>query len=329
MMQCRRSEVNRKDKNNQKIESLRMRLMELQSDSTKNPFKKARNNKEISNIQSEIERLSREDNQKPVILWIVGFAAVLAIIITVMAIRENSEKATKSNSEASIVTSSDNTVDTATDTAKTEKTVDYKVESFELAPNNDYSIMYSRDERFFTVYAYPAGISASDFKIECNWEDYIKISDVKATDKTDKSEISFKVSIDPSILKHSSDATAMITLTSNKSNVESEEIFFPMQGVEISDAEDLTIKIGDTQTATFKVIPASLPLDELKIGMNAYVGNIEAEIVDSEQDFANNCQYVHVDILVTGKHNGLSTGYVNLNDMYQLRGGTCDFLIVE
>lgn len=321
--------ANKREQNNQRIESSRLRLMELQSDITRNPIKKVRNKKEIKSINTEIERFSKERSQHLFVLGAVIFVVASTVILAVMAIRGDSQKEAKSSTGDSNVTVTDKVAEPNSDVEKSEKKDEYSVERFELAQGNDYSTMHSRDERVFSIYAYPAGITVDDFKIVRNWEEYINISDVNVKDKGDKSEISFKVSMNPSILKKSTAARAMIALIANTESIESEKMLFPIQAVEISDAEDLTIKIGSTQTATFKVVPASLPLEELKIEMNAYVGNIEAKIVDSERDYTNNCQYVHVEILVTGKHNGLSTGYVNLSDIYQLTGGQSSFNIVE
>lgn len=203
------------------------------------------------------------------------------------------------------------------------------VEKFVSSPNNDTSTMYSRDERVFSFLAYPSGRTEDDFTIDYNWPEYLSVSDINLVDKDDATEITFKITLDPSILEKSSDTLSMITLESSDGRVSSEELCFKMQGTEISDAEPLTLKINEPQIATFKVVPASLPLEELQIGMNAYVSNLKAEIIDSEIDEENNCQYVHVEILANGKHNGMSSGSVNLNDIYQYRGGTCDLTIVE
>lgn len=204
-----------------------------------------------------------------------------------------------------------------------------KIERFVLSPNNDCSTMHSRDEREFSVIAYPKGITKNDFIINTNWEEYINISDIKLEDKEDTTIISFKVTIDPSLLSHSSTAMAMITLESTNDKVKSDDIYFSLVGVEIFDAEPLTLNPEEPQVATFKVIPASLPLEELQIGINNAVDNLDAKIIDSEIDEEHNCQYVHVKITTSGRYNGMSKGYVNLNDIYQYRGGTCNLTINE
>ena len=229
---------------------------------------------------------------------------------------------------------SDNSIDpsadsTAENASESDSLDNGNIEKFVLSPDNDYSVMHSRDEREFSVLAYPKGITEDDFTIESVWNEYVNITNINLSNTEDATNISFNVSIDSSLLSHSSDATERITLKATKGNAESEAIRFPLIGVEISDAEPLTLTVNEPQIASFKVIPASFPLEELKIGMNAYVGNLKAEIINSEIDEKNNCQYVHVKITANGRHNGMSTGYVNLNDMYQLRGGTCDLTIIE
>ena len=201
------------------------------------------------------------------------------------------------------------------------------IEKFELSTSNDYSTMHSRDERVFSVLAYPQGITEDDFEIETNWEEYISISDIKLENLDDSTEISFTVSIDPSLLKKSSDALADICLKATNGKAESDSISFSLLGAEIFDAEALTLEAGEPQMATFKVIPASLPLDELQIGMNAYVDNIDAKIIDTEVDQDNNCQYVHVEITAYGRYNNLAKSTVHLNDIYQFRGGKCPLTI--
>lgn len=210
-----------------------------------------------------------------------------------------------------------------------EKDAKKGIEKIVASADNDNTKMYSRDERIFSFLAYPNGISEDDFIIDHNWDEYASISDVKLEERDDSTKISFKLTVDPSILQNSSKTMEMISIKSKDGKVSSDEIWIELQGVDISDAEPLTLKINEPQIATFKVIPASLPLDELKIGMNAYIGNLKAEIVDSDIDEDNNCQYVHVETSVDGKHNGLSSTSFSLTDIHQLKGGRCDITIVE
>lgn len=202
------------------------------------------------------------------------------------------------------------------------------IEKFVLPITNDYFKMYAREERYFTVWAYPNGINMNDFTVNCKSK-YISCEDIQLSDKADFTEISFKVVVRPSLLEKSSSQRAIVSVESTTGDVSLDGFEIPLATISISDAEPLTLKINEPQIATFKVVPAALHLEDLKIGMNAYISNIKAEIIDSEIDKLHNCQYVHVRITANGKHNGLSSSSINLNDKYQMKGGTCKLTIVD
>ena len=202
------------------------------------------------------------------------------------------------------------------------------IEKFVLPVNNNYSKMYAREERFFTVWAYPNGIKMNDFTVNCKGK-YINCEDIQLSDKADYTEISFKVVVKPSLLEKSTRQGATVSVESTTGDVSLDGFKILLETISISDAEPLTLKINEPQIATFKVVPAALHLEDLKIGMNAYISNLKAEIIDSEIDEIHNCQYVHVRITANGKHNGLSSSSFNLNDKYQIKGGTCKLTIVD
>ena len=116
---------------NQIIENLKNRINELQSDQTKNPIKRISNKKEIKKLQKELEQLKAKRSEKYLIIGMTAFGAILALIIAVMAIKENAAGSNSHNdAEHQIVQSVDNM---ATEDAETVAESDEATETIEVS----------------------------------------------------------------------------------------------------------------------------------------------------------------------------------------------------
>ena len=184
-----------------------------------------------------------------------------------------------------------------------------------LVPDDVYNLVFN---------VMPKGVTETDLDISVNPEK-VEILSTNFYDTDECTVMTIEIHILQFYPKYDDHAT--ISFKPHKGD--SSYLIMDIHYAAFEEPEPITMRVGEETEVIFKVRPAYYDIKQFDLHSNPYdVGIYDVEILDTEKDYDNNCQYLRTRIKCDGKWN-FAEHEVMLNDKNQYYGTEIKITVVD